>query len=39
MDLGLTSGDFAGIEAAVPAGAVAGTRCDAAQISWLDSER
>ena len=39
MDLGLTSGDFAGIEAAVPAGAVAGTRYDAAQMSWLDSER
>jgi len=38
-DLTLTAGDLAAIEAAVPAGAVAGTRYDATQMSFLDSEK
>ena len=38
-DLTLTAGDRAAIEAAVPAEAVAGTRYDATQMSFLDSER
>ena len=38
-DLNLTPEDLAQIEAAVPADAVAGTRYEAAQMSWLDSER
>jgi aryl-alcohol dehydrogenase-like predicted oxidoreductase len=39
--VGLTLGenDLAAIEAAVPAGAAAGTRYDATQMSFLDSER
>jgi aryl-alcohol dehydrogenase-like predicted oxidoreductase len=39
--VGLTLGenDLAAIEAAVPAGAAAGTRYDAMQMSFLDSER
>jgi aryl-alcohol dehydrogenase-like predicted oxidoreductase len=37
--LTLTAGDLAAIEAAVPAEAVAGTRYDATQMSFLDSER
>jgi hypothetical protein len=39
MDLELTSVDLAEIEAAVPVDAVAGTRYDSAQMSFLDSER
>ena len=39
LDLALTAGDLAAIEAAVPASAVAGTRYDAHQMSVLDSER
>src|SRR6476620_2338182 len=38
-DLTLTAGDLAAIEAAVPAEAVAGTRYDATQMSFLDSEK
>jgi aryl-alcohol dehydrogenase-like predicted oxidoreductase len=38
-DLTLTAGDLAAIEAAVPAEAVAGTRYDTTQMSFLDSER
>ena len=39
LDLALTAGDMARIEAAVPAGAAAGDRYDARQMSMLDSER
>jgi aryl-alcohol dehydrogenase-like predicted oxidoreductase len=39
VDLVLGENDLAAIEAAVPAGAAAGTRYDAAQMSMLDSER
>lgn len=39
LDLRLSPADVAAIEAAVPAGAVAGTRYDAFQMSVLDSER
>jgi aryl-alcohol dehydrogenase-like predicted oxidoreductase len=39
LELTLTDGDHAAIEAAVPADAVAGTRYDAFQMSILDSER
>jgi aryl-alcohol dehydrogenase-like predicted oxidoreductase len=39
LEVGLTSEDVAAIEAAVPAGAAAGTRYDASQMSILDSER
>ena len=39
VDLGLGENDLAAIEAAVPAGAAAGTRYDAMQMSFLDSER
>ena len=39
LDLELTADDLAAIEAAVPAGAVAGTRYDAMQMSFLDSEK
>ena len=39
VDLRLGENDLAAIEAAVPAGAVAGTRYDAMQMSFLDSER
>ncbi|MEU7585227.1 aldo/keto reductase [Micromonospora sp. NPDC049230] len=35
----LTDADLAAIEAAVPAGAAAGTRYDEAQMAFLDSER
>ncbi|WP_328424416.1 aldo/keto reductase [Micromonospora sp. NBC_00389] len=35
----LTEADLAAIEAAVPAGAAAGTRYDEAQMAFLDSER
>ena len=38
-DLALDENDRAAIEAAVPSEAVAGTRYDAAQMSFLDSER
>lgn len=38
-DLALDENDRAAIEAAVPTEAVAGTRYDAAQMSFLDSER
>jgi aryl-alcohol dehydrogenase-like predicted oxidoreductase len=39
LDLELSSADLAAIEAAVPAEAVAGTRYDAMQMSFLDSEK
>ncbi|MGH3067798.1 MAG: aldo/keto reductase [Streptosporangiaceae bacterium] len=39
VDLRLTPQELAAIEAAVPAGQVAGTRYDAAQMGALDSER
>ncbi|WP_395692349.1 aldo/keto reductase [Nocardioides sp.] len=39
LDLDLSEPDLAAIEAAVPPGAVAGTRYDAAQMSFLDSEK
>jgi aryl-alcohol dehydrogenase-like predicted oxidoreductase len=39
LDLSLTAGDLAAIEAAVPAGAAAGDRYAAAQMAHLDSER
>ena len=39
LDLELSMADLAAIEAAVPADAVAGTRYDAAQMSFLDSEK
>lgn len=39
VDLSLSGDDLAAIEAAVPAGAAAGTRYDAAQMSFLDSEK
>jgi aryl-alcohol dehydrogenase-like predicted oxidoreductase len=39
LDLGLGPGDLAAIEAAVPAGAVAGDRYDEPQMAALDSER
>jgi aryl-alcohol dehydrogenase-like predicted oxidoreductase len=39
LDLMLNADDLARIEAAVPAGAVAGTRYDAGQMQMLDSER
>ncbi len=39
LDLRLTAGELAAIEAAVPAGQVAGTRYDAPQMGALDSER
>jgi aryl-alcohol dehydrogenase-like predicted oxidoreductase len=39
LDLELTPEDFAAVEAAVPAEAVAGTRYDAQQMAMLDSER
>ena len=39
LDLRLTADELAAIEAAVPAGQVAGTRYDAAQMGALDSER
>ena len=39
LDLTLSADDLAAIEAAVPAGAVAGERYEAAQVAMLDSER
>ena len=39
LDLTLSADDLAAIEAAVPAGAVAGGRYEAAQVAALDSER
>jgi aryl-alcohol dehydrogenase-like predicted oxidoreductase len=39
LDVNLTAKDFAAIDAAIPAGAAAGTRYDAQQMSILDSER
>ena len=39
LDLTLSADDLAAIEAAVPDGAVAGDRYDAAQVAILDSER
>jgi aryl-alcohol dehydrogenase-like predicted oxidoreductase len=39
LGLELTVDDLAAIEAAVPAGAAAGTRYDAMQMSFLDSEK
>jgi aryl-alcohol dehydrogenase-like predicted oxidoreductase len=39
LNLNLTSDDLTSIERAVPADSVAGTRYDAHQMSWLDSER
>ncbi len=39
LELRLSATDVAEVEAAVPAGAVAGTRYDAAQMAHLDSER
>jgi aryl-alcohol dehydrogenase-like predicted oxidoreductase len=39
LDLTLSTDDLAAIEAAVPAGAVAGDRYEAAQVAALDSER
>ena len=38
-ELVLSDADLAEIEAAVPADAAAGTRYDAGQMAWLDSER
>jgi pyridoxine 4-dehydrogenase len=39
LDVELTADDLARIEAAIPAGAAAGTRYDGAQMALLDSER
>ena len=39
LNLTLSADDLAAIEAAVPAGAVAGERYEAAQVAMLDSER
>jgi aryl-alcohol dehydrogenase-like predicted oxidoreductase len=39
LDLALTQTDFAEIEAAIPPGAIAGTRYAEAQMAMLDSER
>jgi aryl-alcohol dehydrogenase-like predicted oxidoreductase len=39
LDLELTEADLTAIEAAVPVKAVAGTRYDAMQMSFLDSEK
>jgi aryl-alcohol dehydrogenase-like predicted oxidoreductase len=39
LDLKLSPADLARLEAAVPAGAAAGTRYDARQMGILDSER
>ena len=39
LDLTLSADDLAAIEAAVPAGAVAGDRYAPAQVAALDSER
>jgi len=39
LDLTLSDSDLAAIEAAVPADAAVGTRYDAAQMSFLDSEK
>ncbi len=39
LTLALSADDLAAIEAAVPAGAAAGTRYDAMQMSFLDSEK
>ena len=39
LDLQLSADDLTAIEAAVPASAVAGTRYDAGQMAFLDSER
>ena len=39
LEVELTEADLAAIEAAVPTEAVAGTRYDAAQMSFLDSEK
>ena len=39
LHLALDADDLAAIEAAVPVDAVAGTRYDAAQMSFLDSEK
>jgi aryl-alcohol dehydrogenase-like predicted oxidoreductase len=39
LELDLTAGELAAIEAAVPAGAVAGDRYDSHQMTALDSER
>ena len=39
LDLGLSAEDVPGLEAAVPASAVAGTRDDPHQMRTLDSER
>jgi aryl-alcohol dehydrogenase-like predicted oxidoreductase len=39
VDLSLSADDLAAVEAAVPPEAVAGTRYDAHQMAWLDSEK
>jgi aryl-alcohol dehydrogenase-like predicted oxidoreductase len=39
LELDLSEGDLAAIEAAVPPGAAAGERYDAQQMAILDSER
>jgi len=39
LDLVLTGADLAGIEAAIPADRVAGSRYDASQMAVPDSER
>jgi hypothetical protein len=39
LELVLGENDLAAIEAAVPVGAASGTRYDAMQMSFLDSER
>ena len=39
LDLTLSTDDLAAVEAAVPVGAVAGDRYEAAQVAALDSER
>src|SRR5262249_30029484 len=39
LDLKLTAQELTELETAIPADAIAGTRYDAQQMSWLDSER
>jgi pyridoxine 4-dehydrogenase len=39
LEITLSSQELAGLEEAIPAGAIAGTRYDENQMSWLDSER
>jgi aryl-alcohol dehydrogenase-like predicted oxidoreductase len=39
LEITLSSQELAGLEEAIPAGAIAGMRYDENQMSWLDSER